>query len=100
MTQQIWSDGVRSAEFYLHMIEEHSGTRSSILASQFLMSAIFGESSFSLSRMSAFDMQNIEHALKILKAVGVHSADFRSTLAKAHSAAFDQIREKLEQSKS
>lgn len=97
MAQQIWDDGVRSLETFLEMIEEHSGSRSATLASQFLLSAVYGESSFNLSRMSAFDKYNIDHGLKILKAVGVHSADFRSTMAKAHSAAFDEIREKLEQ---
>lgn len=97
MAQQIWDDGVRSLETFLEMIEKHSGSRSATLASQFLLSAVYGENSFNLSRMSAFDKYNIDHGLKILKAVGVHSADFRSTMAKAHSAAFDEIREKLEQ---
>ena len=96
MTQKIWDEGARSVHAFLSMIKEHPGTGSSTQASKLLVSAIFGEGNFSLSRMSSFDLQNCEHALNILKAICFHAADFRTAMAKAHVRTFTQLRKELE----
>lgn len=95
MTQQIWHEGTHSVHAFLSMLKEHPGTGSSTQASKLLISAIFGEGNFSLSRLSSFDSQNSEHALNILKAICCYGADFRTAMAKAHVRQFTQLRQKL-----
>lgn len=96
MTQQIWSDGVRSVEAFLTMIEEHVGTSSTEVATQLLQSAILGNGSFPLYRLARFDSKNLQHAINIMTAVGHYSADFRSDVHRSNRSRLNNLQEQAQ----
>lgn len=84
MESEMWTEAASSVEAFIEMVEEHAGTKSAGLAKEVLMSAILGSGSFPLHRTSCFDAKNIAHMLKILKAVGTYSGDFRSVMCRLY----------------
>lgn len=86
-----WIDGANSVSAFLQMTKEHSGTTTTKLASELLISGILGEGAFPLYRLARFDSRNLAHALNILKAVGTYSADFRSHVERSYRSQFHEL---------
>lgn len=91
MSTKIWDDGVRSVEAFVEMSQAHPTSSSGKQAASLLLSAIRGQGSCNLSRMSVFDTYNRRHAMNILNAVGEHAGNFCSHVSQAHSASLRQI---------
>jgi|LauGreDrversion4_2_1035121.scaffolds.fasta_scaffold305167_1 hypothetical protein len=91
MSTKIWGDGVRSVEAFVEMAQAHPTSSSGKQAARLLLSAILGQGSCNLNRMSVFDTYNRQHAMNIINAVGEHGGNFCSQVNQAHSASLRQI---------
>ena len=91
MGTKIWDDGVRSVEAFVEMAQAHPTSSSGRQAASLLLSAIRGQGSCNLSRMSVFDTYNRQHALNIINAVGEHAGNFCTHVSQVHSASLRRI---------